>query len=72
MTTPAKQVVASGAFDDIRSRDLRFLQEASRLGELCVLLWSDDLVEQVTGHPPKFPLAERYYFLNAVRSSAVF
>jgi cytidyltransferase-like protein len=67
MTTPAKQVVACGAFDDIRSRDLRFLQQASKLGELCVLLWSDDLVEQVFGHAPKFPLAERYYLLNAVR-----
>ncbi|HEV2329199.1 MAG TPA: adenylyltransferase/cytidyltransferase family protein [Verrucomicrobiae bacterium] len=66
MTTPAKQVVVSGAFDDIRSRDFRFLQEASRLGKLCVLLWSDDLIEHVYSHSPKFPLAERYYFLNAV------
>lgn len=67
MTIPAKQIVASGAFDDIRSRDLRFLQEASKLGVLSVLLWSDDLVERISGHAPKFPLAERYYFLNAVR-----
>lgn len=67
MTATAMQIVASGTFDDVRSGDLRFLQEASRLGELSVLLWPDDLVEKVLGFPPKFPLAERDYFLRAVR-----
>src|SRR5580698_6280587 len=56
-----KQVVVSGGFDDIRSRDLRFLDEAARLGKLTVLLWNDQAVEQFTGMPPKFPLAERNY-----------
>jgi cytidyltransferase-like protein len=63
----AKQIVVSGGFDDVRSRDLRFLQEAANLGELTVLLWSDKSVEKFTGKAPKFPLAERTYFLNAVR-----
>ena len=27
-----KQVVVSGGFDDIRSRDLRFFEEAAKLG----------------------------------------
>ncbi|MGH8023166.1 MAG: hypothetical protein ACRED1_06275, partial [Limisphaerales bacterium] len=67
MRAPARQIVASGPFDDVRSRDLRFLQEASRLGELSVLLWPDDLVEKVSGSAPIFPLAERDYFLRAVR-----
>ena len=62
-----KKVIVSGGFDDARSRDLRFLQEAARLGELTVLLWPDDAIKKVTGKPPKFPLAERKYFLNAVR-----
>jgi cytidyltransferase-like protein len=62
-----KQVIVSGAFDDIRSRDLRFLQEAAKLGDLTVLLWPDAVVAQVSGKAPKFPLAERSYFLNAVR-----
>jgi cytidyltransferase-like protein len=61
------QVIVSGAFDDIRSRQLRFLEEAAKLGELTVLLWSDEAVQKQTGKPPKFPLAERSYFLNAVR-----
>jgi cytidyltransferase-like protein len=60
-------VVISGGFDDLRSRDLRFLQEAAKLGELAVLLWKDDLIRQSTGAAPKFPLAERRYFLEAVR-----
>jgi cytidyltransferase-like protein len=66
MSAP-KQVVVSGAFDDIRARQLRFLEEASRLGELTVLLWSDQTIHSATAESPKFPLAERLYFLNAVR-----
>jgi cytidyltransferase-like protein len=62
-----KQVVVSGGFDDIKSRDLRFLEEASKLGELTVLLWPDAMLTAVNGRTPKFPLAERSYFLNAVR-----
>ena len=63
-----KQIVVSGAFDDLRSRHLRFLEEASKLGELTVLLWPDDAIRSASpARPPKFPLAERLYFLNAVR-----
>ena len=67
MIQSPKQVVASGGFDDVTSRDVRFLEEAAKLGELTVLVWPDVLVEQVTGEPPKFSLTERCYFLNAVR-----
>jgi len=62
-----KQVVVFGGFDDIKSRDLRFLEEAGKLGELTVVLWSDKAIQEATGKAPKFPLAEREYFLNAVR-----
>jgi len=62
-----KQIIVSGGFDDIRSRQLRFLEEAAKLGELNVLLWPDETIQQIHGQPPKFPLAERLYFLNAVR-----
>ena len=64
---PINQVIASGGFDDIKSRDLRFLEEAAKLGALTVLLQPDAVVEKNTGKPPKFSLAERTYFLNAVR-----
>jgi cytidyltransferase-like protein len=63
----SKQVMVMGGFDDIRSRDLRFLEEAAKPGELTVLLWPDEVLEKLTGKPPKFPLAERLYFLKAVR-----
>ncbi|MGD1083896.1 MAG: adenylyltransferase/cytidyltransferase family protein [Verrucomicrobiota bacterium] len=62
------QVAVTGAFDDPRSRSLRFLQEAARLGEVTVLLWSDEAAARLEGKPPKFPLAERAYFLRALRS----
>jgi cytidyltransferase-like protein len=49
----SKQIIVSGAFDDIRSGHFRFLEEASKFGE--------------TGKAPKFPAAERLYLLNALR-----
>jgi cytidyltransferase-like protein len=61
------QVIVSGAFDNLNSRDMRFMEEASKLGELQVLLWSDEAVRGVTGSDPKFPLAEREYFVQAIR-----
>ncbi len=67
MIKKATQVAASGGFDDITSRDLRFLEEAAKLGELTVLVWPDAVLEQATGKRPKFSLAERTYFLRAVR-----
>ncbi|HEX7653099.1 MAG TPA: adenylyltransferase/cytidyltransferase family protein [Verrucomicrobiae bacterium] len=60
-------IVVSGGFDDLKARDLRFLEEAAKLGPLTVLLWPDEKITAIHGQPPKFPLAERSYFLNAVR-----
>jgi cytidyltransferase-like protein len=63
----SKQIMISGGFDNVKSGELRFLEEAQKLGELTVLLWPDATIEKLTGQKPKFPLAERRYFLNAVR-----
>jgi cytidyltransferase-like protein len=57
-----KEVIVSGAFDDMRFGDFRYLEEASKLGRLRVLLWSDDLLPE-----RKFPQAEREYLLRANR-----
>jgi glycerol-3-phosphate cytidylyltransferase-like family protein len=62
-----RQIVATGAFDRLQAREVRFLEEASRLGELTVLLWSDDLVRRLSDSPPKFPDTERRYCLDAIR-----
>jgi cytidyltransferase-like protein len=59
--------VLSGAFDDLRSAQVRLLQEAARLGPVHVLLWSDEQVKAQTGRPPKFSLEERRYLLEALR-----
>ena len=61
------RVIVSSAFDNIQAEDLRFLQEASKLGEVHVLLWSDEAVTTLTGKAPKFPYAERLYFVQAAR-----
>jgi cytidyltransferase-like protein len=63
----APAVIVGGGFDDIRSRDLGFLEEASRIGEVTALLWSDAAIAARTGASPVFPFAERAYVLEAVR-----
>jgi cytidyltransferase-like protein len=60
-------VLVSGSFDDIRSRHLRLLEEAAKLGPVTVRLWSDAWIQRMTGQPPRFPAEERLYYLRAVR-----
>ena len=61
------RAIISSAFDGLNSRELRLLDEASKHGELHVLIWSDEAVLALTGKAPKFPLAERLYFIQATR-----
>ena len=62
------EVFGLGAFDDVRIQDIRFLQEVDRLlGNVRVLLYSDQVVEKATGKPPKFLLNERQYYLKSIR-----
>lgn len=56
-----------GCFDDLRSRDVRLLQEAARLGAVEVSLLSDEAVERLTGSPPAFLEEERRYVVEAIR-----
>jgi cytidyltransferase-like protein len=61
------QVVVTGAFNALDARSIRFLEEASRFGDLNVLLWSDKTVRAICGTDPKFPQQERAYMLQAIR-----
>ena len=69
MTTkpPRKTIAVVGAFDNLGSLQVRLLEEAHRLGEVTVLLWPHQTSRKHSGNDPKFPLAERLYFLRAVR-----
>jgi cytidyltransferase-like protein len=67
MKSGAKSVVVAGGFDDIRSKEIRFFEEAAKLGKLTVVLWSDESVRRSTGKAPKFPLTERQYFVERIR-----
>jgi cytidyltransferase-like protein len=62
-----KTVITAGGFDRMDSRKVRFLHEASKAGELHVLMFDDALIEQTTGAGPAFPLAERVYFVENIR-----
>jgi cytidyltransferase-like protein len=67
MTASPPEVIVAGAFEDIRSRHLRLLQEAARLGPLTVLLWQGDPLESAGAKLPSLSFEERLYFLRAVR-----
>jgi cytidyltransferase-like protein len=55
--------VISAAFDDLRARDVRLIEEAyHRAGPLDVQLWTDDAVGR-----PKFPFVERKYLIESLR-----
>ncbi len=60
-------VVVEASLDDLRSDDVRFLQEAARLGPLHVRVPSDDLVAASTGAPPAFPAVERLFLAESMR-----
>jgi cytidyltransferase-like protein len=60
-------VVVEASLDDLRSDDVRFLQEAARFGPLHVRVPSDALVEEVTGSPPTFPADERLFLAASLR-----
>ena len=62
-----KNVVVSGSFDNLRSPQVRFLEEAARLGPLRVLLWPDEMVRHLQGEMPKFSQSERMYILESLR-----
>lgn len=60
-----------GAFDDVGYRDVRFLDYASSFGPVTVLLLTDEAIQAAHHRPPKFPFAERLYFLRALRFVSV-
>ena len=66
-TKGQSEIVLCAPFDDIRSRHIRLLHEASRLGPVHIYLWDDATINTLTGKNPKFPLPERQYHLESVR-----
>ena len=60
-------VLVTGSFDNLRSKHVRFLEEASHWGNVHVALWSDETLQAMEGKPPKFPERERRYLLEALR-----
>lgn len=67
MMNDSKTAVVSGSFDDLKFPQMRFLEEASKLGRLYVVLWSDAMIQAATGEPPKFSLSEREYWMQSIR-----
>jgi cytidyltransferase-like protein len=62
-----RNVVVTGSFDNLGSRHVRFLEEASKLGHVHVMMWSDEVVRSLEGRDPEFPAQERLYLLQGIR-----
>jgi len=62
-----KNITVLCDFDNFSSKDFRFIQEASCLGELYMLLYSDQTIQSITGKAPKYPVEERLYAANSLR-----
>lgn len=61
------KILVSGSFDSLHARQMRFLEESSRLGTVHLLLWPDALVQAAGGQAPVYPQEERRYLLESVR-----
>ena len=61
------RAVVEADLDDLRSADVRFLQEAARRGPLHVRVPTDRLVARLTSSPPRFPAAERLFLAQSIR-----
>jgi cytidyltransferase-like protein len=66
MKAPSR-VVVQASLDDLRSDDVRFLEEAARQGPLHVCIPSDELLTELNGSAPKFPVAERVFLAETLR-----
>jgi cytidyltransferase-like protein len=62
-----KNVAVTGSFDNLDSRRVRFLEEASKLGRVHALVSSDETVLAREGMPAKFPEQERLYMVQVLR-----
>ena len=65
-----RRVFVRGTFDEVGSRQLRFLQEASALGPVTLSLWTDEMIARTrgptNGSAPTMGLAERVYYFEAL------
>ncbi|MDD8026428.1 MAG: adenylyltransferase/cytidyltransferase family protein [Acidobacteriota bacterium] len=62
-----KAVAVVGSFDDLRARQVRFLEEAAKIGEVHAWVWPDAAVRRITGKPAKFSAGERVYMTQSLR-----
>lgn len=60
-------VFVMGAFDNLKTIDIRFLQESAVFGDVHVLLLSDEAYQKKFDQPPHFQEAERSYYLGSIR-----
>jgi cytidyltransferase-like protein len=65
--TTASLVVVQASLDNLKSDDVRFLEEAAALGPLHVRIPSDDLLTAQTGAAPLFPAVERRFLAESLR-----
>lgn len=62
------KIYTGGTFDLIHSGHVNFLRACANLGEVTVVLNTDDFIEQYKGKPPVMTYTERFEVLSEFRS----
>jgi cytidyltransferase-like protein len=65
--TAVRTVVVEASLDNLKSDDVRFLEEAAALGPVHVRVPSDEVLAARNGAPPLFPAAERLFLAESLR-----
>lgn len=64
---PKLKVLVSGCYDLLHAGHVRFFQTAAAYGDLHVCIGSDNNIQRLKGHRPKFNQQERLFMVQAVR-----
>lgn len=63
----AKKVLVSGCYDLLHAGHIAFFETAAEYGDLHVCIGSDDNIQLLKGHTPKFSQDERLYMVQSIR-----
>jgi len=61
------KVLVSGCYDLLHAGHVTFFETAAQYGDLYVCIGSDENIERLENHAPKFPQQERLYIVQSIR-----
>ncbi|MHA1791390.1 MAG: adenylyltransferase/cytidyltransferase family protein [Promethearchaeota archaeon] len=62
-----KKIMIAGTFDIIHPGHLYLINEASKLGEVTVIVGTDEIVTKLKGKKPIIPEVQRVFIVNSIK-----